>query len=161
MTRRPQYYGPLRHPAGPDWSSRISGWCVRTTDRASRVAAPSILQTCRRQYPGGNDPVRLSLAFRTAVGLPLKVGGSAPALPVSRPARRSLRVPASLLAEPPKAALWHPEVLQSISLPPRTALAATNRSDNCWVGFAPTRMTRLSTAHYLCWVLAKRRRCRP
>ena len=34
-------------------------------------------------------------------------------------------------------------VLQSISLPPRTALAATNRSDNFWVGFAPTRKTRL------------------
>ena len=107
MTRRPQYYRPLRHPAGPDWSSRISGSGVRTTDRASRVAAPSILQTCRRHYPGGNDPVRLSLASRTAVGLSLIRGGSAPALPVSRPARRSLRVPASLLAEPPKAALSH------------------------------------------------------
>ena len=90
ITRRPQYYGPLRHPDGPDWSSRISGWCVHTTDRASRVASSFILQTCRRHYPGGNDPVRLSLASRTAVGLPLIRGGSAPALSVSRPARRSL-----------------------------------------------------------------------
>ena len=37
MTRRPQYYRPLRHPVGPDWSSRISGSGVHPTDRASRV----------------------------------------------------------------------------------------------------------------------------
>ena len=105
ITRLPRYYWPLRHPASPDWSSRISGWRVHATDRASRVATPSILQTCRRHYPGGNDPVRLSLASRTATGLPLSQGGSAPALPFSRPARRSRHVPACLLAEPPKAAL--------------------------------------------------------
>ena len=38
-------------------------------------------------------------------------------------------------------------MLQSISLPPRTALAATNRSDSCCAGFAPARRKRLSTAH--------------
>ena len=139
--------GLSRHPDGPGLvlaDFRLVAW--RTTDRASRVAAPSILQTCRRQYPGGNDPVRLSLASRTAVGLPLINGGSAPALPVSRPARRSLAFrPVCSLSRPRRP--FGTRVLQSISLPPRTALAATNRSDNCWVGFAPTRMTRLSTAH--------------
>ena len=38
--------------------------------RASHVATSSVLQTCRRQYPGGNDPVHLSLASRIAIGLP-------------------------------------------------------------------------------------------
>ena len=55
---------------------------------------------------------------QTTSGLPLTQGGSAPVLPVSRPARRSLHAP-----------------------------AATSRKDSCWVGFAPTRKTRLSTAH--------------
>ena len=56
------------------------------------------------------------------------------------------RVPARMVAEPPKAALFT-RVLQSMSLPPWPALAATNRSDSCWAGFAPARRRRLSTAH--------------
>ena len=43
--------------------SRGSGWCVHTTDRASRVATSSLFHTCRRHYPGGNGPVHLSLLF--------------------------------------------------------------------------------------------------
>ena len=35
-----------------------------------------------------------------------------------------------------------------MSLPPWPALAATNRSDSCWAGFAPARRRRLSTAHW-------------
>ena len=70
---------------------------------------------------------------QTASGLPLTLGGSAPALSVSRPARRSLHAPACMVAELLNAALLS-GVLQSISLPPRTALAATSRKDSCWVG---------------------------
>ena len=33
------------------------------TDRASRVATSSLLQACRRHYPGGNGPVLQTLAF--------------------------------------------------------------------------------------------------
>ena len=77
---------------------------------------------------------------------PLIQGGSAPALPFSRPARRSLAFrPACSLSRPRRP--FDTKALQSTSLPPQTALAATNRSDNCRVGFAPTRKTRLSTAH--------------
>ena len=89
VTRRPQYYGPIRHPAGPVCPSRGPGCRVHGTDRASRVAALPISHTCRRQYPGGNQPVLVSFTSRPASGLPLTVGGSAPALPVSRPAQRS------------------------------------------------------------------------
>ena len=87
---RLQYYGPLRHPAGPACPSRGPGRRVHGTGRASRVAAPSIFHACRGHYPGGNRPVRPSLSSRPASGLPLLTGGSASALSVSRPARRSL-----------------------------------------------------------------------
>ena len=98
---RPRYYGPIRHPAGPACPSRGSGCRVHGTDRASRVATHSIFHTCRRHYPGGNQPVVPSLSSRPVGGLPLSCGGSAPAFDVSRPARRSLHVSARVVAGPP------------------------------------------------------------
>ena len=54
------------------------------------------------------EPVGARVArFPTAGSLPRVSGGSASALPVSRPARRSLHVAALMVAEPPKAALCH------------------------------------------------------
>ena len=44
-----------RWAPGPSWPSRVPGWRVHATDRASRVAAVSLLRACRRHYPGGND----------------------------------------------------------------------------------------------------------
>ena len=90
ITPRLQYYGPLRHPVGPACPSRGPGCRVHGTDRASRVATLSIFHACRRHYPGGNRPVPSSLSSRPTDGLPLLTGGSASALCVSRPARRSL-----------------------------------------------------------------------
>ena len=84
--------------------------------------------------------------FPVAGSLPRYNGGAASASCFSRPARR-------LLAFSPAWSLnrltrpFDARVLQSISLPPRTALAATNRSDSCCAGFAPARRKRLSTAH--------------
>ena len=101
ITPRLQYYGPLRHPVGPACPSRGSGCRVHGTDRGSRVATPSIFHACRRHYPGGNRPVRSSLSSRPAGGLPLITVGSASALSVSRPARRSLAFrPAWSLSRP-------------------------------------------------------------
>ncbi len=57
----------------------IPVWRVHATDRASRVAAVSLLRTCHRPYPGGTD----------------------------RCSHRSLHVVACTLAEPPEAALFH------------------------------------------------------
>ena len=54
ITPRLQYYGPLRHPAGPACPSRGSGCRVHGADRASRVATLSIFHTCRRHCPGGD-----------------------------------------------------------------------------------------------------------
>ena len=63
ITRRRQYCRPLRNPAGPACSSRRSGGCVHVTDGASRVAASSILQACRRQYHCGSSTVLRSLTL--------------------------------------------------------------------------------------------------
>ena len=91
--------------------------------------------------------------FPVAGSLPRYNGGSASASCFSRPARR-------LLAFSPAWSLnrltrpFDARVLQSISLPPRTALAATNRSDSCCAGFAPARRKRLSTAHVVSHIIS-------
>ena len=57
--------------------------------RVSRVYAGSLFQARRRHYPGRTTRFR-SLTAPRGVGLPRVTDGSAPALKVSRPARRSL-----------------------------------------------------------------------
>jgi hypothetical protein len=72
--------------------------------RASRVAAFFPFLACRRHYPDGSGSVPASLSSPSAIGLPLKTGGSASVLTVSRPARRSLAFrPAWSLGRP-----WRP-----------------------------------------------------
>jgi len=51
------------------------------------------------------------------------------------------RVPACLLAEPPKGWPFDISVPQPTSLPPWSALAASNRSDKGWVELEPTGTT--------------------
>ena len=108
ITRLLQYYEPLRHPAGPASPSRGPG-SVRASPPTGlpHVAAFFSFHACQRHYPGGSGGVPASLASPSVFGLPHFSGGSAPALPVSRPARRSLAFPARMFAEPPYAALCH------------------------------------------------------
>ena len=103
ITRRLQYYEPLRHPAGPACPSRDSGWCVHTTDRASRVASIPSYMRAAANTPA--EPAGASVArFPADGGLPRITAGSASALPFSRPARRSLALrPACSLNRP-----WRP-----------------------------------------------------
>ena len=92
------------------------GACL-TTHRASHVATLFPFHACWRHYPGVSRSVPASLASRSANGLPLLTGGSAPASPVSRPARRSLAFrPAWSLNRPRRPV--DTTVLQTISLPP-------------------------------------------
>ena len=79
---------PPCRPSLPLTGSRF-GACL-TTHRASHVAASFPFHACQRHYPGGSKGVPASLASPSVFGLPHFSGGSAPALPVSRPARRSL-----------------------------------------------------------------------
>ena len=89
------------------------------------------------------EPVGACVArFPTGDSLPRYVGGSASALPVSRPARRSLRATARMIAKPPLAARYI-GVLQTMSLPPSSAPTATGWSDSCRAGFAPAEEWRL------------------
>ena len=46
ITRFLHYYGPIRHPAGPSWPSRVPGWRVRPTGRVPRVAASFLFPAC-------------------------------------------------------------------------------------------------------------------
>ena len=75
--------------------------------------------------PAGARVVR----FPADGSLPRETGGSASALSVSRPARRSLALRPAMVAEPPKAALFV-EVLQTMSLPPSSAPIATGWNDS-------------------------------
>ncbi len=92
------------------------GACL-TTHRASHVAAFFPFHACQRHYPGGSKGVPASLASPSVFGLPHFSGGSTPALPVSRPARRSLAFrPACSLNRLKRP--FDTRGLQTISLPP-------------------------------------------
>ena len=123
ITRPPRYYKPIRHPAGPACPSRGSGWNVRSTDRASRVAPAPLFHACRRHYPGGTgrcvcrslpDPWQPSPKNRR-VGFRITRFEACSAF---------TRVAARMVARPPKAARFT-EVLQAMSLPPSPAPIAT------------------------------------
>ena len=115
------YYGPIRHPAGPSWPSRVPGWRVRATGRASPVADASLWPAGRRQCPGGADrcsrrspPGRWQPSPRIGrVGLRLGIFEARPAF---------TRGTACALAEPSKTVLWH----RSASI---HVVASMNRSD--------------------------------
>ena len=84
--------------------------------------------------------------FPTVGSLPRMIGGSASALLVSRPARRSLALrPTCSLSRPRRP--FFIGVLQPTSLPPSSAPTATGWSDTCRAGFAPAEEWRLRTAH--------------
>ena len=77
-----------------------------------------------------------SLASRPLAAFPVTNGGSASALRVSRPARRSLALwPVWSLSRPRRP--FFIGVLQTILLPPPSAPTASGWSDSCRAGFAP------------------------
>jgi len=83
------------------------------------------------------EPVGAHVArFPTTASLPRNNDGSASALLVSRPARRSLALrPACSLSRPGRP--FFIGVLQFNSLPPCTAPTASGWSDSCRAGFPP------------------------
>ena len=118
ITRLLQYYEPLRHPAGPASPSRGPGSVRASPPTGLPMLLPSFsFHACQRHYPGGSRGVPASLASPSVFGLPHFSGGSASALPVSRPARRSLAFrPACSLNRPKRP--FDTRVLQTLSLPP-------------------------------------------
>ncbi len=96
--------------------------------------------------PRRNRPVLASLASRPLAAFPVFSAGRLPRCPF----RGLLNVHCTLS---PARSLNRPRrpfsiaVLQSVSLPPRTAPITSGWSDSCRAGFAPAEKQRLSTAH--------------
>ena len=95
--------------------------------------------------PRRNRWVPTSFSFPNGGGLPPDEDGSASALPFSRPAQRSLHVTAYTLAE----SLTDPFTPECFSrfVTSTTVPIATGWNDPCRVGFAPTEVVHLCTAH--------------
>ena len=97
--------------------------------------------------PVGAARCSCRLPSRTTNGLPLTPGGSAPTLPFSRPAQRSIQISACAVAELLNATLCHRSasnyVVTSII---RSGCYQPKRQLFGWASH-PTRKTRLSTAH--------------
>ena len=106
IARRPQYCGPLRHPAGPACPSRGPvGACTPPTGLPVLPRPPS----CR--HAGATTPAgaircvcRLLPGPPSASPFPRWVGSR---VAIFEACSAFTRVPACLLAEPPEAALWH------------------------------------------------------
>ena len=124
----------------PPWPAELA----LTGRRLARATPPAGLPVLR-PFPYSTrataitpaEPVGARVArFPTAGSLPRYSGGSASALPVSRPARRLLALwPAWSLNRPGRPFVVG--VLQPMSLPPSSAPTATGWSDSCRAGFAP------------------------
>ena len=97
--------------------------------------------------PRRNRWVRTSFSFPNGSGLPPDEDGSASALPFSRPDQRSLHVTAYTLAE----SLTDPFTPECFSrfVTSTTVPIATGWNDPCRVGFAPTEVVHLCTAHFI------------
>ena len=96
--------------------------------------------------PRRKQPLLASLAWRSLAAFPVSSAGRLPRYPF----RGLLNVhcalwPARSLNRPRRP--FYIEVLQSVSLPPRTAPIATGWSDSCRADLASARKQRLSTAH--------------
>ena len=104
ITRLQRYYGPLRHPVGPTSPSRAVGWRVPRHQTGLPVLR-SFSCSMRAAANTPAEPVGACVArFPTGGSLPRFRGGSASALSVSGPARRSLTLrPAWSLSHP-----WRP-----------------------------------------------------
>ena len=116
------------------------------TDGASRVATLSIFHACQHHYPGGSARCVRCCSSRDAVGLPLPLVGSAPATNFVEACSVFTRVLACMVAEPPKAALYHSASIYIVTSvnrhgcyqPEQQLLGGDSH---------PARKARLSTAH--------------
>ena len=98
-------YGPLRHPDRPDLTLAGCPLARATPPAGLPVLRPSPSST-RAAASTPAEPVGAPVArFPTAGSLPRYSGGSASALPVSRPARRSFALRPAWSLNRPKAAL--------------------------------------------------------
>lgn len=104
------------------------------------------MSACRRQYPGRSEGVESLIYCSLVIGLPQVMGGSAPALPVSGPAQRSLALQPtdspSRLCD-----LLHRRLRRLCCLHRRSDCYRVERSSSR-AGLSPAVDQRLFTAHH-------------
>ena len=117
VTRLRRYYGPLRHPAGPDSDPRgpSVGGHAPPPRGASRVAFGLLRMHAVATTPA--EPLGASLVLPSDGSLPCYSGRSASALPFSRPARRSLTLRPVCSRSRPRRPF--PSKTSAASLPPQ------------------------------------------
>src|SRR3989454_2945062 len=133
ITRFQQYYGPLRVPVGP-----LS--LVRTSESASaRTGVPPLAQitfpACRAHYPGGPEPVRVSVASRSVRPSPF-LGRVGVRISTFEACLGFTRVTACKVAQPPEVALV--TRLRPGPLPDQAACQLPDLPTTIWVGLPPT-----------------------
>ena len=119
---------------------------AHTTEQGIPCYHVSLFHACRRQYPGGSDPVPRSLFFPGRYRLSpfnRKVGSR---VAVCEACLVSTHVPACMVAELPKVALCHQSASVYIITSANPLGLLPTESDICLVGFYPPGR-RLSTAH--------------
>ena len=117
VTRLLRYYGPLRHPDGPGFSSRIPSWRVPRHRRGFPCCYLLPLVHMPPPLPRRNRPVLASLASRPLTAFPVSQAGRLPHCPF----RGLLSVHCTLRPADSLSRLMRPfgiGVLQSNSLPP-------------------------------------------
>ena len=107
---RNSWTSPRRHRRGQCWWSTIRSCGLPVGAGSSPTGLPVLPRLPsrrhgRRQYPGGSGRCSCRLLSRSATGLPLFNGGSAPATIRFGAGTAFTNVPACLLAEPPEATL--------------------------------------------------------
>ena len=103
-------------PHGPACPSRASSWSVGPPLGFPVLRPISLCTHAVAITPVGPQPGRSRSPVSCDGGLPHPFARSAPTLPVSRPARRSLHVTACVLAESPMRSF--PSKASAVSLPP-------------------------------------------
>jgi hypothetical protein len=131
-------------PDGPVCPSRASGWRHDTTAGASRVALVLLCRHAVATTPAGPSMGSGCSPEIDDCGLPPASAGSAPALNVSRPIRRSLTLRPTCSRN--RLTVLSIEGFGSF-VTSATAPIATGWSNSCQVGLAPTEERRLCTAH--------------
>ena len=147
VTRLLRYYEPVRHPTRPGLS--LAG--VRLGDTpptagVSRVAWTFLVQTCRRQYPGGNaggDEVVPPVILASAA-FPIPLLGRLPHHAFR--GLHSVHIRYGLSARG-VAIRPFPSKASTVLLPPLPLRSLPAGMTSCRVGIAPTERSRLGTAH--------------
>ena len=124
-----------RHSAGPSWPSLVPGWCVRSIDRASRVASTPL-----RVHAGASTPTETTGHFRShplavpvAGSLPLDIGVASSAVYRTRATPRRVT---KLCRESLRTSWQHRHPSQMLTIWP-----SVNRLDGrCYIGVARLRV---------------------